>query len=147
MHNDLLQHNLDSVDRELSSAKSVIIQKQEEIDNMIVDNNQLTDEVERLLNQNKALENDKNKLVNEKKNLKAENDQLKKTASQSSSNGTQYEIWAKSGTKAYFYNRDGDRYSKTKKYFSDRQKVTVFIIRDGYGLTENGWLKMEDLRR
>ena len=147
LHNDLLQHNLDSVDRELSSAKSVIIQKQKEIDNMIVENNQLTGEVERLLNQNKALENDKNKLVNEKKNLKAENDQLKKTASQSSSNGTQYEIWAKSGTKAYFYNRDGDRYSKTKKYFSDRQKVTVFIIRDGYGLTENGWLKMEDLRR
>ena len=146
LHNDFLQHNLDSVKRELSSAKNIISQKQKEIESKIDENSLLASEVETLSRQNKTLENENNKLVNEKKTLKNENDQLKKNASQSS-NGTQYEVWAKSGTKAYLYSRDGSRYSKTKKYFSDRQKVTVFIVRDGYGLTETGWLKMEDLRR
>jgi hypothetical protein len=81
--------------------------------------------------------------------LKAENLVLSKKISSSSSSSSYetYEVYASGSNKAYTYYQCGSNYIKTDCYYSDYQKVTVYLKKDGYALTQGGYVRLIDLRK
>lgn len=71
-----------------------------------------------------------------------------KMAKRSTSNNCaeKYEVYASSGTKAYCYYLSGGSYHEANCYYSDHDIVYVYLKRDGYGLTSDGYVRMKDLR-
>lgn len=81
--------------------------------------------------------------------LRAENLALSKKNSSSSSSSSYetYEVYASGSNKAFCYYQCGSNYIKTDCYFSDYQKVTVYFKKDGYALTQGGYVRLIDLRK
>lgn len=58
-----------------------------------------------------------------------------------------YEVYGYSSSIAYCYYRCGSQYKRTDCYYNDGQTVTVYKQRDGYALTDGGYVRMQDLRK
>lgn len=97
----------------------------------------------------KELYNDLSYCQEEVLALRAENLVLSKKNSSSSSSSSYetYEVYASGSNKAFCYYQCGSNYIKTDCYFSDYQKVTVYLKKDGYALTQGGYVRLIDLRK
>lgn len=58
-----------------------------------------------------------------------------------------YEVYGYSSTVAYCYYKCGSQYKRTDCYYNDGQTVTVYKQREGYALTDGGYVRMQDLRK
>lgn len=84
------------------------------------------------------------KLLTEKNNsLTAENTKLKNKKTEPE----KYQVYAKTGNKAYYYYKKNYYYNKTGDSEKDYTIVYVYDKINGYGLTEKGYIKLEDLRK
>lgn len=167
----MLLYNLLNVrDSTINNLRSDIASKNEIIVEYKTENNTLLEEVDRyknkisMLNQSVTRKNDSIARLKSERNelsddlsfcqdqvlsLRAENLSLSKKSSTSSgySSYETYEVYASGGNKAYCYYQCGSDYIKTDCYFSDFQKVTVYLKKDGYALTSGGYLRMKDIRK
>ena len=84
------------------------------------------------------------KSLTEKNNsLTAENTKLKNKKTEPE----KYQVYAKTGNKAYYYYKKNYYYTKTGDTEKDYTTVYVYAKINGYGLTEKGYIKLEDLRK
>ena len=107
------------------------------------------DSIEQIMSENRELSNNLSFCQDQVLSLRAENLSLSKKCSTSSGSSSYetYEVYASGGNKAYCYYQCGNNYIKTDCYYSDFQKVTVYLKRDGYALTQGGYVKMMDIRK
>lgn len=84
----------------------------------------------------KTLTADKDKLQTE--NIQLQNRKLEPE---------KYKVYAKRGTKAYCYYKEGYSYYKTGDSYSDYTIVYVYYKNNKYALTEKGYIKLEDLQK
>lgn len=82
-------------------------------------------------------------LTAEKDKLQTENTQLKNRKLEPE----KYKVYAKRGTKAYCYYKEGYSYYKTGDSYSDYTIVYVYYKNNKYALTEKGYIKLEDLQK
>ena len=82
-------------------------------------------------------------LTADKDKLQTENTQLKNRKLEPE----KYKVYAKRGTKAYCYYKEGYSYYKTGDSYSDYTIVYVYYKNNKYALTEKGYIKLEDLQK
>ena len=82
-------------------------------------------------------------LTADKDKLQTENIQLKNRKLEPE----KYKVYAKRGTKAYCYYKEGYSYYKTGDSYSDYTIVYVYYKNNKYALTEKGYIKLEDLQK
>ena len=82
-------------------------------------------------------------LTADKDKLQTENTQLKNRKLEPE----KYKVYAKRGTKAYCYYKEGYSYYKTGDSYSDYTIVSVYYKNNKYALTEKGYIKLEDLQK
>lgn len=82
-------------------------------------------------------------LTADKDRLQTENTQLKNRKLEPE----KYKVYAKRGTKAYCYYKEGYSYYKTGDSYSDYTIVYVYYKNNKYALTEKGYIKLEDLQK
>lgn len=82
-------------------------------------------------------------LTADKDKLQTENLQLKNRKLEPE----KYKVYAKRGTKAYCYYKEGYSYYKTGDSYSDYTIVYVYYKNNKYALTEKGYIKLEDLQK
>ena len=82
-------------------------------------------------------------LTVDKDRLQTENTQLKNRKLEPE----KYKVYAKRGTKAYCYYKEGYSYYKTGDSYSDYTIVYVYYKNNKYALTEKGYIKLEDLQK
>lgn len=82
-------------------------------------------------------------LTADKDRLQTENTQLKNRKLELE----KYKVYAKRGTKAYCYYKEGYSYYKTGDSYSDYTTVYVYYKNDKYALTEKGYVLLSDLQK
>ena len=82
-------------------------------------------------------------LTADKDRLQTENTQLKNRKLEPE----KYKVYAKRGSKAYCYYKEGYSYYKTGDSYSDYTIVYVYYKNNKYALTEKGYIKLEDLQK
>ena len=125
----------DSLGQKIFNLNQVVIRK--------------NDSIALIKSEKEDLNNDLSYYKEEVLALRAENLALSKKNSSSSSSSSYetYEVYASGSNKAFCYYQCGSNYIKTDCYFSDYQKVTVYFKKDGYALTQGGYVRLIDLRK
>lgn len=134
-----MQNN--SLSEQVSQYKKVIVELNQNV-------KRKNDSIARILSENREFSDDLLFCQDQVLSLRAENLALSKKGSSTSGNTYEtYEVYASGGDKAYCYYLCGTNYIKTDCYYSDFQKVTVYLKKDGYALTPGGYVRMMDIRK
>lgn len=98
--------------------------------------------------ENTRLKNENNKLQNENSSLRSQNSDLSSSI-QHYSNQSCITYYTSRVTDLYIYSRCGDNFEKTTCHYYDARgkSFAIYLIKNGYGLTENGFVQMDDLRK
>lgn len=125
--------SLNSVNRKLN--KSIEVLRGEKLD--------LTRQLSQTESTLKTANSKIKTLTADKDRLQTENTQLKNRKLEPE----KYKVYAKRGTKAYCYYKEGYSYYKTGDSYSDYTIVYVYYKNNKYALTEKGYIKLEDLQK
>ena len=125
--------SLNSVNRKLNKSIEVLRGEKSDLTRQL---SQIESTLKTANSKIKTLTADKDKLQTE--NLQLKNRKLEPE---------KYKVYAKRGTKAYCYYKEGYSYYKTGDSYSDYTIVYVYYKNNKYALTEKGYIKLEDLQK
>ena len=125
--------SLNGVNRKLNNSIEVLRGEKSDLARQI---SQIESTLKTANSKIKTLTADKDKLQTE--NIQRKNRKLEPE---------KYKVYAKRGTKAYCYYKEGYSYYKTGDSYSDYTIVYVYYKNNKYALTEKGYIKLEDLQK
>lgn len=140
-------NDLQSTNQRLISSRDSLNSVNRELNKSIEDLRGEKSDLTRQLSQTKSTLKTANgeikTLTADKDRLQTENTQLKNRKLEPE----KYKVYAKRGTKAYCYYKEGYSYYKTGDSYSDYTIVYVYYKNNKYALTEKGYIKLEDLQK
>lgn len=125
--------SLNSVNRELNKS----------IEDLRGEKSDLTRQLSQTKSTLKTANGEIKTLTADKDRLQTENTQLKNRKLEPE----KYKVYAKRGTKAYCYYKEGYSYYKTGDSYSDYTIVYVYYKNNKYALTEKGYVLLSDLQK